>query len=218
MAPSFPGISDSPTLESWDPPFPVDLRRIRPQDERYWSRTRTTPKAFVSLQAGQRLWRSRYGALTSVRVRPPNGGSVDRLREDFVPRLRAAIDPLALGLTVSNVRARSLEASRSPISASTSSTSASSWSCRRWCSRRSSSSSVSSSASVKWVCFGRSGLALAGSGGCSSAKRCSCLSPAACLASAARSPMRRSSCWAFVRGGWTPLVRRRSRCTSRPHP
>ncbi len=112
MAPSFPGISDSPTLESWDPPFPVDLRRIRPQDERYWEQYRTTPKAFVSLQAGQRLWRSRYGALTSVRVRPPNGGSVDRLREDFVPRLRAAIDPLALGLTVSNVRARSLEASR----------------------------------------------------------------------------------------------------------
>ena len=36
MAPSFPGISDSPTLESWDPPFPLDLRRIRPQDERYW--------------------------------------------------------------------------------------------------------------------------------------------------------------------------------------
>jgi ABC-type lipoprotein release transport system permease subunit len=112
MAPTFPGISDSPTLESWDPPFPIDLRRIRPQDERYWEQHRTTPKAFVSLQAGQRLWRSRYGALTSVRVRAPNGESVDRLREDFVPRLRAAIDPLALGLTVSNVRARSLEASR----------------------------------------------------------------------------------------------------------
>jgi putative ABC transport system permease protein len=112
MAPTFPGISDSPTLESWDPPFPIDLRRIRPQDERYWEQYRTTPKAFVSLQAGQRLWRSRYGALTSVRVRAPNDQSVDRLREDFVPRLRAAIDPLALGLTVSNVRARSLEASR----------------------------------------------------------------------------------------------------------
>ena len=112
MAPTFPGISDSPTLESWDPPFPVDLRRIRPQDERYWEQYRTTPKAFVSLQAGQRLWRSRYGALTSVRVRAPDNVSIDRVRADFVPRLRAAIDPLALGLTVSNVRARSLEASR----------------------------------------------------------------------------------------------------------
>ncbi len=49
MAPTFPGISDSPTLESWDPPFPVDLRRVRPQDERFWEQYRTTPKAFVSL-------------------------------------------------------------------------------------------------------------------------------------------------------------------------
>ena len=30
MAPSYPGISDSPTLDDWDPPFPIDLRRVRP--------------------------------------------------------------------------------------------------------------------------------------------------------------------------------------------
>jgi hypothetical protein len=34
------------------------------------------------------------------------------VREDVVPRLRAAIDPLALGLTVTDVRAQSLDASR----------------------------------------------------------------------------------------------------------
>jgi ABC-type antimicrobial peptide transport system permease subunit len=112
MAPTFPGISDSPTLESWDPPFPVDLRRVRPQDERFWEQYRTTPKAFVSLEAGQRLWRSRYGDLTSIRVRGADGVSADRLRSEFLPKLRSAIDPLALGLTVSNVRAQSLAASR----------------------------------------------------------------------------------------------------------
>ena len=112
MAPTFPGISDSPTLESWDPPFPVDLRRVRPQDERYWEQYRTTPKAFVSLEAGQRLWRSRYGQLTSIRVSSPNAVAADQLRDAFLPRLRAAIDPMALGLTVRNVRAQSLDASR----------------------------------------------------------------------------------------------------------
>jgi len=112
MAPTFPGISDSPTLESWDPPFPVDLRRVRPQDERFWEQYRTTPKAFVSLEAGQRLWHSRYGELTSIRVRGDEGVSADRLRDEFLPKLRSAIDPLALGLTVSNVRGQSLEASR----------------------------------------------------------------------------------------------------------
>jgi ABC-type lipoprotein release transport system permease subunit len=112
MAPTFPGISDSPTLESWDPPFPVDLRRIRPQDERYWEQYRTTPKAFVSLKAGQELWRSRYGALTSIRLKGPEGSAVASVRDEVLPRLRAAIDPLALGLTVSDVRAQSLDASR----------------------------------------------------------------------------------------------------------
>lgn len=112
MAPTFPGISDSPTLDSWDPPFPVDLRRVRPQDERFWEQYRTTPKAFVSLEAGRRLWRSRYGDLTSVRVRAVDGASVDRVSADFLPKLQAAIDPVALGLNVLNVRAQSLEASR----------------------------------------------------------------------------------------------------------
>ena len=41
---------------------------MRPQDEAYWNQYRTTPKAFVPLEAGQRLWRNRYGAVTSIRV------------------------------------------------------------------------------------------------------------------------------------------------------
>ena len=38
MAPDYPGISDSATIDEWDPPFPVDLRRVRPQDEAYLER------------------------------------------------------------------------------------------------------------------------------------------------------------------------------------
>ena len=60
MAPTYPGITDSPTLDDWDPPFPVDLRRIRKVDERYREKYRTTPKAFVALQTGQQLWQTRY--------------------------------------------------------------------------------------------------------------------------------------------------------------
>src|SRR5687768_14646037 len=75
LAPVLPGISNSPTLSDWDPPFPVDLRRVRPVDEQYWERYRTTPKAFVSLATGQRLWRSRYGAVTSIRIGAPAPGT-----------------------------------------------------------------------------------------------------------------------------------------------
>jgi putative ABC transport system permease protein len=112
LAPVYPGISDSPSLADWDPPFPVDLRRIRPADEAYWNDYRTTPKAFVPLEVGQGLWRSRYGALTSIRATPPDGRSIEAAREQIEQRLRARIDPLATGLAVRDVRAEGLAASR----------------------------------------------------------------------------------------------------------
>src|SRR5688572_8301971 len=112
LAPVLPGISDSPTLSDWDPPFPIDLRRIRPVDEEYWNRYRTTPKAFVNLETGQRLWRSRYGAVTSVRIPVPRIDPVPEARERYAERLRASIDPLMMGLVVRDVRAEGLAASR----------------------------------------------------------------------------------------------------------
>jgi anti-sigma regulatory factor (Ser/Thr protein kinase) len=104
MAPEYPGISDAASLVDWDPPFPLDLRKIRPADEEYWDKYTTTPKAFVPLQAGQQFWQSRYGALTSIRF----ASGMGNLERD----LRAKVDPLAAGLSVINVREQSLDASR----------------------------------------------------------------------------------------------------------
>ncbi len=61
LAPVYPGISEARRLGDWDPPFPIDLGRIRRQDEDYWDHFRTTPKAFIPLEAGRQLWRSRFG-------------------------------------------------------------------------------------------------------------------------------------------------------------
>ena len=108
LAPVYPGISDSPHLSDWDPPFPVDLRRVRPVDEAYWERYRTTPKAFIPLAVGQRLWRTRYGGITSIRA-PGGSGSASA---QLIPRLRAAIDPLTMGLIVRDVRTEGTAASR----------------------------------------------------------------------------------------------------------
>lgn len=110
LVPDYPGITDSPTLADWDPPFPIDLRRVRPADEAYWNRYGTTPKAFVSLAAGQRLWQSRYGAVTSLRLVAPEG--LDDARARYVARITEAVDPLAMGLAVRDVRADGLSASR----------------------------------------------------------------------------------------------------------
>ena len=46
--PSIPGSRIPSAFRDWDPPFPIDLRRVRPVDEEYWNRYRTTPKAFIS--------------------------------------------------------------------------------------------------------------------------------------------------------------------------
>ena len=103
-APEYPGITESNSLRDWDPPFPLDLHRVRPADEQYWKQYRTTPKAFLSLARGQQLWGSRFGKLTSIRLAPPSPA--------FADALRTALDPAQMGLTVTPVKARSLAASQ----------------------------------------------------------------------------------------------------------
>ena len=112
MTPEYPGITNTSSLRDWDPPFPVDLRRVRPIDEQYWDQHSTTPKAFVPLQVAQELWQSRYGNLTSIRLSMPDGGTSATTLSEVALRLRQRIDPLRTGLTVQDVRSQALDASR----------------------------------------------------------------------------------------------------------
>ena len=105
LTPHYPGITDSANLDDWDPPFPLDLKRVRPKDEDYWDKYRTTPKAFILLEKGQELWGSRFGRLSSLRVVPPE---LDRYRA----ALREALDPLQTGISILPVRQQGLEASQ----------------------------------------------------------------------------------------------------------
>src|SRR5512139_3469540 len=107
LAPDVPGITGVRSLREWDPPFPLDLRRIRPQDEDYWDRYRGTPKAFVTLSGGQALWQSRFGRLTAVRAALPEA-TLARV-------LGNRIDPEAAGFTVAAVRRSGLDASRGSV-------------------------------------------------------------------------------------------------------
>ncbi len=102
FAPDYPGITDTDRLHDWDPPFPLDLGRIRPDDEAYWEQHRATPKAFVHLARGRQLWGSRFGNLTSMRISPPSAG--------YGEALRAALDPASMGLTALAVKAHGREA------------------------------------------------------------------------------------------------------------
>ncbi|MFI4873941.1 MAG: FtsX-like permease family protein, partial [Blastopirellula sp. JB062] len=68
LTPEVEGITDQDSINDWDPPFPFDNRRIRGVDDEYWENHRTTPKAFVSLAAGEKMWGSRFGNATSIRI------------------------------------------------------------------------------------------------------------------------------------------------------
>ncbi len=68
LTPEYPGMSASADIADWDPPFPVDLKRIRPKDEDYWDEYRTAPKAFIRIEDGQKLWGSHYGNVSSLRM------------------------------------------------------------------------------------------------------------------------------------------------------
>lgn len=106
FTPEYPGITQADSIAGWDPPFPVDLKRVRPRDEEYWKKYRTAPKAFLSLAAGQKLWGSRFGKLTSIRVE----GTSDVAA--FSKKLRDAIDPEQAGMTIATPRAQGLDAAR----------------------------------------------------------------------------------------------------------
>jgi putative ABC transport system permease protein len=112
LTPDYPGMTDAPRIGDWDPPFPVDLRRIRPADEQYWELFRAAPKAFVTLAVGQRLWPSPFGSITSVRVYPPEGMPAASARDALLKAVRSSWTPVAAGVSVHAVRARALDAAR----------------------------------------------------------------------------------------------------------
>lgn len=100
LTPDYPGISDAADMTSWDPPFPVELKRIRPQDEEYWDRYRAAPKAIIGLAEGQRLWGSRYGSVSSMRL------------SGRQPIAAQNIPPASAGFTARAVRGEALAAAQ----------------------------------------------------------------------------------------------------------
>lgn len=103
LMPRFPGIADEEDCKNWHPGVPIDLERIRPVDEKYWEDHRGTPKAFLSLATGQRLFANRFGSLTAVRL--------TQSVEEVNAALRTSLKPADLGLMAIPLRVQALAAS-----------------------------------------------------------------------------------------------------------
>ncbi len=81
-----------------------------PEDDPYWEEYATTPKAFVSLATGRRLWGSRFGQSTSYRVPAAAAPSLEAVQRRLLAQL--ADQKAALGFAFRPIKRMQLAASR----------------------------------------------------------------------------------------------------------
>ena len=106
LTPEVPGVTDADSIANWDLPFKTE--GLRPQDDEYWYSHRTTPKAFVSLAEGQKLWGSRFGSTTSFRI-PVAAGSAEEIRQRLLDQFVA--NQSKLGMHLIPIKRQGLKAS-----------------------------------------------------------------------------------------------------------
>ncbi len=108
--PEFPGVSDVDNCRDWQPGIPMDLKAIRDKDEAYWDEFKGTPKAFISLEAGQKLWANRFGKLTALRL-PNEGQTLEAKTNVLTLRLNLA----DIGLTPRALRGEARAAAKGSV-------------------------------------------------------------------------------------------------------
>lgn len=139
FTPEVEGITDVRNFEDWtNKPFP--MKKVTERDQLYWNiyrewhrdqfglfkevskwvgvtlpltlpeKYRATPKAFVSLDVAQNLWRSRYGSLTSVRVSRLPGKSIEESKVAFADAVLQELSPRETNLVVRPVKYEGLQA------------------------------------------------------------------------------------------------------------
>ncbi len=122
LTPEIRGVtSDDADLYDWDRPPVLPGEKIRtrvpkgpPPHPRgdFYSRNKSTPMAYVNLPTARKLFGSRYGSDTSVRVAPSKGETLEKLNERMQAAILKRLDPKASGLVFDPIRSRLLTASR----------------------------------------------------------------------------------------------------------
>ncbi len=109
LTPTVPGVTDQNSISDWDLPFQLQ-REITKEDDLYWNEYRLTPKAYLPLADGRRLFGSRFGQTTGLRISREAADDIDALRARLTEIL--ASDLPRLGWTVLPIRQQQLSASR----------------------------------------------------------------------------------------------------------
>ncbi|MDR2578463.1 MAG: ABC transporter permease [Chitinispirillales bacterium] len=115
LMPPYPGLADAGSCTDWNPSIPVDLSKIRPEDEDYWEEYGGTPKAVISYEKAARIWGNRFGASTAIRIsnNAIDGGNItiDGINAAVLPSLTPAI----CGIRLTDIRANIDDAVNSGI-------------------------------------------------------------------------------------------------------
>ena len=104
LTPVLQGVTDADSIDDWDLPFEL-VEQIERADEDYWDAHTTTPKAYVSFALAKRLWATRWGSTSLIRI-VDSQQSAGKIAE----QLRKAIDPGELGFGVLPVKKQGLAA------------------------------------------------------------------------------------------------------------
>ncbi len=105
FAPELPGVTDQASIDAWELPFEL-VEKIRDQDEDYWDKYRTTPKAFVSHSLAARLWSTRWGTDSVLRLPLKDGVTADTVATELEQRLK----PADMGMSLVPVKEQALAA------------------------------------------------------------------------------------------------------------
>ena len=118
LTPEIRGVTDARAeLQNWDRPpvLPKEKIRERVPDKHpraiFFNTNKATPMAYVNLATGEKLFGSRFGPVTSVRIAPAANETPEQLKDRLAPVLLKHLDPKTAGLVFDPVRSRLLEAS-----------------------------------------------------------------------------------------------------------
>ncbi|QEG00861.1 FtsX-like permease family protein [Stieleria maiorica] len=93
LTPTVPGVTDQDSMSDWDTPFEL-TREVPAADDDYWKNHRLTPKAFIPLADGRRLFGSRFGETTGLRIDPAVAPDVETLQSTLVESLAGVLPEL----------------------------------------------------------------------------------------------------------------------------
>lgn len=109
LMPPFPGIKGKASCGDWKPPIPINYSTMTQEDLNYWVGHAGTPKAYISLGRGIRMWGNDLGNITTVKALPAAGANTTELASLVGGRLNASITPAEMGVVVDRIKQDSIE-------------------------------------------------------------------------------------------------------------